>query len=521
MGIKLILRFIYINFIVAKYGLDRVLLEVRWLGPLRFISYLNPFNWFYRNKWTRAQRVHLALEALGPIFIKFGQILSVRYALLPDDVIEELSKLQDRVPPFASEQSIAIIEAAYEKPITECFQEFDPIPIASASIAQVHKAKLHDDTIVAVKVLRPRVHKVVKEDIQLMYMFASFIQWVWKASRRAKPVEIVEEFEKTIYEELDLIREAANASQLRRNFEGSPELHVPKVYWPYVKHNIMVTEFVHGLPVSDVESFRERGVNLKRLAEMGVIIFFTQVFKHCYFHADLHPGNVMVEVKNPARPSFITVDFGIMGSLSPRDQQYLALNMIAFFNRDYRRVALLHIESGWVSSDTRVEEFESTIRTVCEPVFERPLREISFGKLLAKLFRTAKQFDMEIQPQLLLLQKTLLNVESLGRRLYPDLNLWKTAKPFLEDWVKEQTGVNKLIETVRERMPYWIKQFAEMPDLIYDRLKQDDIKNLQKQQNIHREQKNKSENSALKPFLYGVLVTSLAVTCFSLFASYL
>lgn len=467
-SITRIFRLIQINFILARYGLDQIILSLHLFRPLRFISYFNPWNWRANRNNTRAVRIRLALEALGPIFVKFGQALSTRPDFIPQDIVEELSKLQDKVPPFPGETAQVMIEAAIGQPLHEIFLEFDLTPLASASIAQVHAATLHNGKSVVVKVLRPNVLKLIKRDVDLLYTLANFAKRFWPDARRLRPREVVAEFEQHLIDELDLLREAANASQLRRNFLYSSLLYIPEVHWAYSRETVLVQERIDGIPISDIAELKRNGVDLKKLSERGVEIFFTQVFRDCFFHADMHPGNIFVaRNKPPEDPQYLGVDFGIMGTLSPYDQRYLAENLLAFFNRDYRRVAELHVESGWVPSDTPINDFESAIRTVCEPIFERPLKEISFGQLLLRLFQTARRFNMEVQPQLMLLQKTLFNVEGLGRQLYPDLDLWNTAKPYLEKWLKQQMGVRALFKKVREQMPYWLEKSPDIPELVY------------------------------------------------------
>ncbi len=461
-----ILRLIYINFVLVRHGLDEVIFAIHLFRPIRFVYYLLPWNWFRRKRAPLGERIRRALEDLGPVFVKFGQMLSTRRDLLPDDIAIELTRLQDAVPPFSAEQALARIEQAYGRPANEVFAHFDTTPIASASIAQVHAATLKDGTDVVVKIVRPRIKRVIRRDVDLLYIVAELAERYWPEGRRLRPVEVVAEYEKTIFDELDLVREAANASQLRRNFEGSPLLYIPDVYWEYSTPRVMVMERIHGTPISDIDALVARGVNLKNLAERGVEIFFTQVFRHNFFHADMHPGNIFVSLDDSENPRYLAVDFGIVGTLAPADQRYLAENFHAFFNRDYRRVAELHVESGWVPADTRVDEFESAIRTVCEPIFQRPLKDISFGQLLLRLFQTARRFHMEVQPQLVLLQKTLLNIEGLGRQLYPDLDLWKTAKPFLERWMDEQVGVRALFKGAKKHLPKILEQLPSMPDQI-------------------------------------------------------
>lgn len=399
-------------------------------------------------------------------------MLSTRRDLLPHDIADELAKLQDRVPPFPGREAREVVERTLGKPVGELFQEFSEVPLASASIAQVHAARLKDGREVVVKVLRPGVQRIIRSDLDLLYLIAGLAERYWRDARRLRPREVVSEYERTILDELDLMREAANAAQLRRNFEGSTLLYVPEVHWPLTRHNVMVMERIRGVPVSDIATLTARGTDMQKLAENGVEIFFTQVFKHNFFHADMHPGNIFVNVDDPKDPHYVAVDFGIVGTLTPRDQQYLAENFLAFFNRDYRRVAVLHVKSGWVPADTRVNEFESAIRTVCEPIFNRPLKDISFGQLLVRLFQTARRFNMEVQPQLVLLQKTLLNIEGLGRELYPDLDLWKTAKPLLEDWVREQMGLKTTFKRLRAGLPAMRELLLETPGRINTILQQ-------------------------------------------------
>ncbi|MEJ2345383.1 MAG: ubiquinone biosynthesis regulatory protein kinase UbiB [Gammaproteobacteria bacterium] len=458
-----LLRLVYINLVLVRHGLDELIIATHLFRPVRFLIYLAPWYWLRGKRAPRGERIRRALEDLGPIFVKFGQILSTRRDLLPDDIAAELAGLQDRVPPFPGRRARQIIETTYGRSIGELFQEFDEQPLASASIAQVHAARLHDGREVVVKVLRPNIEPVIRRDVGLMYYVAGLAERYWREGRRLRPREVVQEFEKVIFDELDLVREAANAAQLRRNFEGSPRLYVPDVYWPYARRNVMVMERISGMPISNTDQLRAAGIDLKMLAEHGVEIFYTQVFKHNFFHADMHPGNIFVSPTG----RYIAVDFGIMGTLTPEDKRYLAENFIAFFNRDYQRVAELHLESGWVPPDTRVDEFESAIRAVCEPNFNRPLKDISFGQVLLRLFQTARRFNMEVQPQLVLLQKTLLNIEGLGRQLYPDLDLWTTAKPFLERWMSEQVGTRAFARRLRENLPVWSEKLPELPALLH------------------------------------------------------
>ena len=465
------IRMLRINWVLMKHGLDDIIFTTHLFRPFRFLIYIFPWNWFRRKRKPRAVRMREALEDLGPIFIKFGQMLSTRRDLLADDIADELQRLQDNVPPFPNNVAKKIIEEAYGDSVENLFESFEDHPLASASIAQVHGAVLTTGEDVVIKVLRPDVLPIIKRDISLLYIIAELAAKYSSQLRRLRPVEVIEEYEKTILDELDLMREAANASQLRRNFEGSQELYVPEIYWDFVRKNVLAMERVYGTPIRDTQSLIDQGTDMERLAAMGVEIFFTQVFSHNFFHADMHPGNIFVETNDPKRPKYIAVDFGIMGTLSQTDKRYLAENFLAFFQRDYNKVAKLHVESGWVPSHTRVDEFEAAIRSVCEPIFEKPLKEISFGQLLLRLFQTARRFNMEVQPQLVLLQKTLLNIEGLGRQLYPDLDLWKTAKPFLENWMEDQIGPRAMLRKVKEDLPYLIEKMPEMPSLLYKSMK--------------------------------------------------
>ena len=471
LGIKQFIRLIRINFVLMRHGLDDIIFATHLFRPFRFLIYFLPWNWFRRNRGPRGERIRRALEDLGPVFIKFGQMLSTRRDLLADDIADELQLLQDAVPPFSGEAAEQIIKKAFGQSVDDLFAEFETEPLASASVAQVHAAKLKNGDDVVVKVLRPNILPVIKRDISLLYIIAELAARYSSQLRRLRPVEVVEEYEKIILDELDLMREAANASQLRRNFEGSTDLYVPEIYWDYTRKDVLVMERIYGIPIRNIEELKKNNTNMERLAALGVEIFFTQVFTHNFFHADMHPGNIFVDIENPDRPKYVAVDFGIMGSLSPVDKRYLAENFLAFFQRDYNKVAKLHVESGWVPKGTRVDEFESAIRSVCEPIFERPLKEISFGQLLLRLFQTARRFNMEVQPQLVLLQKTLLNIEGLGRQLYPDLDLWRTAKPFLERWMEDQIGPRAMLRGIKDNVPHLIEKLPEMPGLIYEAMK--------------------------------------------------
>jgi ubiquinone biosynthesis protein len=460
------------------------------------------------------QRLRLALESLGPVWVKFGQMLSTRRDLLPPDIAKELSLLQDNVAPFDGEKAQQLIEQALQLDnIHQLFEEFDNKPLASASIAQVHTAKLkHHDALhqVVIKVIRPNIENAIYADLKLMAQLAKLVSQFLPDGKRLRPVEVINEYRKTLLDELDLQREGANAIQLKRNFENSESLYIPYVYSDYSRKNVLVMEQIYGIPVSDIAALEEQNTNLELLAERGVEVFFTQVFRDSFFHADMHPGNIFVSREHPENPMYIGIDCGIVGTLNKEDKRYLAENFIAFFNRDYRKVAELHVDSGWVPADTNVEEFEFAIRTVCEPIFQKPLAEISFGQVLVNLFNTARRFNMEVQPQLVLLQKTLLYVEGLGRQLYPQLDLWKTAKPFLEDWVKQQIGPKAVFSQIKENLPFWGEKLPEMPDLLYKALKQ----NTNKSANVTIQQSNRGIVWAIFAMTFTLTGTVFFVTEF-------
>lgn len=472
-----LLRISKILQVFARYRLDTFFDQVKLRWYVRLLLQLMIWRYFIPvGDRSEGQRLRLALEELGPIFIKFGQMLSTRRDLLPDDLALELARLQDQVPPFSGTYSQQLIETALKAPVSELFADFSAEPMASASVAQVHQALLHNGEEVVVKVIRPGIERTIKKDVALLYTLAHLIEMLWAEGRRLRPVEVVADYETTIFDELDLRKEAANCSQIRRNFEGSAILYVPEIYWDLTRANVLVMERIHGIPVADVAQLVAQNTDMKKLAEQGVEIFFTQVFRDSFFHADMHPGNIFVSRTNPSSPQYIAVDFGIVGSLSTEDQSYLARNFLAFFQRDYRQVAQLHIDSGWVPQDTNVYAFETAIRSVCEPIFEKPLKDISFGLVLMGLFQTARRFNMEVQPQLVLLQKTLLNIEGLGRQLYPELDLWQTAQPFLERWMKERMGPKAVYRSIKQQAPDWLDKMPHLPQLAYDALQQ--IKNL-------------------------------------------
>lgn len=461
-------RALYIHGTFVRFGV------VHWTLPrhLTWMSMLNPIAWFSQQRDVgRGEGLRLALESLGPIFVKFGQILSTRPDLLPIDIALELTKLQDHVMPFPGKQAQEVVEQALGKSISDAFAEFEIIPIASASIAQVHKARLPTGQEVAVKVLRPKIHEHIQKDVALMYALAKVVARLMpKRSERLRLKEVVAEFERHLTAEVDLEQEGANAASLRHNLRRSDQMYVPDVFWEYTRKSVLVTEFIHGVRIDDIEKLHAAGVNCRCLAENGVEIFFTQVLRDSFFHADMHPGNIFVIWDNPNQPKYAAVDFGIMGVLRPEDQFYLAENLLAFFERDYCRVAQLHVQCGWVPKDTSVEAFTAAMRAVSEPVFAKPLKEVSFGELILRLLQTAQQFEMQVQPQLLMLQKTLLNIEGLGRQLYPDLNLWDTAYPFLKKWLKERRSPKRVFKQIARDGPIWLEHVAQLPQQLNEYL---------------------------------------------------
>ncbi|MFZ1906427.1 MAG: ubiquinone biosynthesis regulatory protein kinase UbiB, partial [Steroidobacteraceae bacterium] len=467
MKLRVLARLIEIQRVLLRHGLDDFVRATHLYRPLRFLFFLSPLVWFARRRQaSRGERLRLALEELGPIFVKFGQAVSTRRDLLPGDLADELARLQDRVPPFPGAQARRLIESSYGVPLTAVFASFDETPLAAASIAQVHAARLPGGEEVVVKVLRPDMRALIERDLEVLHALAELAQRYWPEGRRLRPREVVAEYQKTVLDELDLMREAANASQLKRNFAGSEELYVPEVYWDHCRSDVMVMERIRGVPISDLAALRAAGTNIARLAENGVRIFFTQVFRHNFFHADMHPGNIFVIVDDPQQPRYAAVDFGIVGTLDPRDQYYLAENFLAVFDRDYRRVAQLHLQSGWVPAGARIDEMESAVRTVCEPIFDRPLKDISFGRILLRLFEISRRFNVQIQPQLVLLQKTLLNVEGLGRQLYPELDIWSTASPILRQWMRERVSLGTLARSLRNHAPELLEAARGLPLLI-------------------------------------------------------
>lgn len=461
-------RLLRINRVFVRHNLDEFVSEVHLFRPYRWMLRAMPWRWLRRTKVPRARRLREALEELGPIFVKFGQVMSTRPDLLPEDIATELVALQDKVPAFPGEEAVRIIESELGKPVDEIFKQFDRTPYASASVAQVHFAVMPNGDEVAVKVLRPGIEEVIERDIKLLYSLANLALRFSSQAKRLRPVEVVDQFRRTLHDELDLRREAANASQLKANFEDSDLLYVPRVDWDHTRRRVFVMERISGIHISDMDGLNEAGIDLRQLAHNGVEIFFTQAFRDGFFHADMHPGNIFVAPDGQYR----AIDFGIMGSLSDSDKRYLAENFVAFFNRDYRAVAEAHLRAGWVPAETVAEDFETAIRAVCEPIFAKPIKEISFGRLLMHLFQTARHFNMEIQPQLVLLQKTLFQIEGLGRRLYPELDLWVTAKPFLENWMREQMGPRALLDTLKKEAPRWFRMMPELPALVYEVLEQ-------------------------------------------------
>ena len=468
-SLRQFLRIWHIGVILKRYRLDNLFNTDQLPAPIRWLRVFIPTSKDVTDA-PRGERLRMALQDLGPVYVKFGQILSTRRDLLPQDIADELALLQDQVPPFPGEEAREIIEKALGKPVDEVFKSFDTKPLASASIAQVHPATLHDGREAVIKVVRPGIGKQLRKDIDLLKTIAGLAEKFMPNGANIQPLEVVREFETVVFDELDMQREAANASILRRNFKDSKDLYIPEVYWQWCKQRIMVMERVSGLPVGDIEGLREHGVNLKKLARRSVRIFYIQVFRDNLFHADMHPGNILVDATDPDDPTFIAMDFGIVASLSPKDLYYISENFVALFNQDYRGVATLHIEAGWVPASTRVDELEAAVRTVGEPNFTRPLNEVSFGKLLFDLFSVARRFQLTIQPQLLMLQKTLLNIEGLGRQLDPELDIWSVAKPELEAILKEKNSPDKIIHELRERLPRWLAQAPEVRGLIHNTL---------------------------------------------------
>jgi ubiquinone biosynthesis protein len=465
-------RMLKISAILSRYQLDEFLEATHLYRPMRLVRFFTPWGGADIADKPRGERLRMALNEMGPIYVKFGQIISTRRDLVAPDIADELALLQDQVPPFPGDEAQAIVEQALKKPVSELFSTFDLEPLASASIAQVHGATLPDGREVVVKVVRPGIRRLIRRDIDLLMAIARLAEKYWEGGARVRPPEFVREFETFVFDELDMNREAANASALRKNFEGSSELYIPEIYWPYCKEHVLVMERVSGVPISDIKGLRKAGVNLERLAKMGIRVFYTQVFRDNLFHADMHPGNILVDVSDPENASYIALDFGIVASLTPRDLYYISENFQALFNRDYFRVAHLHVEAGWIPHDTRLDELEASVRAVGEPVFSRPLNEISFGELMLKLFQVAYRFKLDIQPQLIMLQKTLLNIEGLGRELYPDLDVMATSKPELERILREKHGFDHAAKDLRERLPGWLSQAPDMPGLLYDYLKQ-------------------------------------------------
>ena len=478
---KNILRLITIQRILVGYRLDELLDKVPVLKSFKYFFILVPRK--ISKDSSLGERIRKALEELGPIFVKFGQVVSTRRDLLPEEIANELAKLQDQVTPFSKSQALEILDTAYDKSIDQIFKKIDDEPLAAASIAQVHSAKLSDGKDVIIKILRPNIQTQIVKDISALYIIARSLEKFWSESEQVKPTEIVKEYEKTIINELDLKREAANAARLKNNFSKSEMLYVPEIYWDYCRTNILVQERIYGTPIRDIDTLKKQKTNIKALAENGVEIFFTQVFRHNFFHADMHPGNIFVQIEDPDFPKYAAVDFGIIGTLTKDDQYYLAENFLAFFEGDYNKIAQLHIDSGWVPSETRVDEFEIAIRTVCEPIFNKPLSDISFANVLISLFNTARQFNMEVQPQLILLQKTLFNIEGLGRQLYPELDLWKTAYPVLKVWMNEQIGFKSVASDFKKNLPLFRQTARDFPKIIKRFSSQAEIEN-ENRQNI-------------------------------------
>ena len=498
-------RLAKIYYIVGKYRLDN-LIDKRRL-PLAVRVALAPSKLFSNSKLSRGARLRCALEELGPIFIKFGQLLSTRPDLVAPDICAEIKHLQDNVSPFSSEVFASRVEASLEGKVDEIFAEFDKTPLATASIAQVHKASLLDGSQVVVKAVRPNIEKTIARDISLLYTVAKLVAKYSIDGPRLRPIDVVRDYEKVIFGELNLQSEGANASLLKHNFENSPLLYVPQIYWPYSNQNVLVMERISGIPVTNIQDLEKAGVNFKNLAERGVEIFFTQVFEHNFFHADMHPGNIFVDATNPEKPRYIAIDCAIMGSLTRDDQFYMARNLLAIFNRDYTQVAELHVRSGWVPKDTSIAEFTNAIRSVCEPIFERPLGEISLGHMLVSLFSTARQFKMEVQPSLVLLQKTLINIEGLGRQLYPELDLWATAQPYLEKWLKDRYSPKAILKQFKNDLPDLLEKLPQIPPMVFQAL-----------ENLQQIPEEKAQHQSVKPtkgfkklFALGAVVAGLGL----------
>ncbi len=503
--IKNLVRLFAIQKILVGYRLDELIDKAYILKPFKYLFIFFPKK--IDKKSLLGKRLRKALEELGPIFVKFGQVISTRRDLLPKEIADELVKLQDQVPPFPKKEALQILKKTYNQPLKKIFSRIDAEPLAAASIAQVHSAALMDGTEVIIKVLRPNVRKLIERDIEILYILAKIIKKYWNESSQMKPVEIVREYEKTVTNELDLKREAANTARLKKNFSESDLLYVPEIYWDYCHKNILVQERINGTPIRDIKTLKRKKTNIKVLAENGVEIFFTQVFRHNFFHADMHPGNIFVQLDDPENPKYAAVDFGIIGTLTKDDQYYLAENFLAFFEADYRKIAQLHIDSGWVPSDTRVDELEIAIRTVCEPIFNKPLSEISFANVLMRLFDTARQFNMEVQPQLILLQKTLFNIEGLGRELYPELDLWKTAYPVLKNWMDEQIGIRAVLKDFQRNIPLLRQTARDFPKILNQLTKQTS------ESNAHKKRLTKIQNRLLEQknqiFFLGIGITSI------------
>ncbi|MGO2133199.1 MAG: ubiquinone biosynthesis regulatory protein kinase UbiB [Halomonas sp.] len=511
----MIARLLRIIWVVSRYRLDTLIPLHRLPWWLRSLLSLAPWRLMPVGPLPRSERLRLALETLGPIHVKFGQMLSTRRDLLPEDIADELKRLQDQVPPFPGREARALVERELQMSIDDAFAQFDTEALASASVAQVHGARLHSGEDVVVKIIRPGINKIMRQDMALLYQLARLLERIPEA-RRLHPVAVVRDYESTLFDELDLTKEAANTSQLKRNFKHSPLLHVPSIHWPLTRRGVMVQERIYGVPVADIPALEAQGTDLKKLAERGVEIFFTQVFRDNFFHADMHPGNIFVSRDDTANPQYIAIDCGIVGSLTREDQDYLARNLLAFFRQDYYEVAVLHIESGWVGEDTRANEFAAAVRAVCEPILEKPLKDISFGQVLLGLFQTARRFNMEVQPQLVLLQKTLLNIEGLGRQLYPDLDLWSTARPYLERWMKERAGVHSLWESIKRHAPELSHQLPELPIMAHQALMRTEQNQLQQRrqtesiQRIDRQLTRRGQQSSRRQRL-GLIIVALAL----------
>ena len=510
MGIGQLRRLLHISHVLSRYRLDEINDAMHLFRPMRLIRWIAPWGRRGVADASLGRRLRLALQELGPVFVKFGQMLSTRRDLLPSDIADELALLQDQVEPFPGKEAVDAIETAFKAPWQDHFSAFDPTPLASASVAQVHAATLHSGEEVVVKVLRPGIVDRINDDVRLLRTIAGFAHRYWHEAKNLRPLDVVAEFERTIYGELDLTREAANASQLRRNFADSDQLRIPRMHWDLCFESVMVAERVSGIPIDDIDALRAADVDMEELAARGTRIFYTQVFRDNFFHADMHPGNIMVDASDPKSPIYVAVDFGIVGSMPPDHLHYLGENFLAFFNQDYRRVAELHVEAGWIPNTVNLIEVEAAVRTVCEPQMSRPLSEISFAQVLFQLFAVARRFNLVVQPELILLQKTLLNIEGIARQVYPELDIWATAKPVLVDILRHRFGVDGAARDIRDRLPLWVEKTPQMPGLIFDALERL-AQNRISVEYSESPERLRAEEQGRKSLLYAVFATGAAL----------